>query len=174
VTLLMFLTTLPPLPEGFGNPILRSDFHEIVPAAAINWWPQTLAWQILGVAVLYWFTTRCWRLIRQWRRNRYRREALQRLTTLGSNAPPAALNEVVKLAAMIAASRREVAGLSGEAWRHWLSQRTPEPVLSPATLAILTEAPYRGTANGPVADLAQVRREVVAWLKYHRDDHGPT
>lgn len=168
-----WLLELPALPERFGNPLLRGEFHEIVPAAAIDWWPQTPGWYVAGGAVLFFLLRRCWRLTRRWLRNRYRRDALRRLAAVELGAPPGALNEILKLAAITAASRREVAGLSGVSWGEWLQKRTPSPVLSPATLALLTVGPY--SVAGPNLDQnsAQVHNDIGNWLKYHRDDHGP-
>ena len=168
-----WLLELPALPERFGNPLLRGELHEIVPAAGIDWWPQTLGWYVAGGFALLLLLHRSWRVTRRWLRNRYRRDALRRLAAVDVGAPPGALNEILKLAAMTAASRREVAGLSGVSWGEWLQQRTPSPVLSPATLALLTMGPYSVAETDLDQDSAQVHTDIGNWLKYHRDDHEP-
>ena len=91
----MLEETLPPLPPLFGNPLLRGELHEIVSPEPINWMPQTLGWQILGLVLAIGLLRRFWRLFRSWLRNRYRREAQARLRQLAPSANIFAVNEVL-------------------------------------------------------------------------------
>lgn len=165
---------LPPLPDSFGNPLMR-DINEIVAPAHIDWLPQTIGWYVIGAlgvaAVIRW----SWRVFKQWLRNRYRREALHRLNALAAEqaATPASINELLKTAAIIASSRREVAALTGDAWSEWLAQRISNPVAITQLTEAVGAALYRG-ASSPAADDAQLLEQAQTWIREHRDDHGPT
>ena len=168
----MLEDTLPSLPALFGNPLLRGELQEIVAPGPIDWLPQTLGWQILGLILALGFLQRAWRIFRVWLRNRYRREAQHRLRQLGPSASASAINEVLKLTAMTAASRREVAALTGKIWCQWLQTRTPNLVFSTDTLQILGDALY-----DPQSDLSAAQREALVqqahlWIGQHKDDHG--
>ena len=171
------LPELPPLPDLFGNPMVR-DFNEIVPAAGIDWMPQTPGWYLLGAVLLLAGVRALWRFLKRWLRNRYRREALRRLDRLHAleTEPVAAMNatnEVLKLVAMTASSRAEVASLSGSVWRHWLQSRTSTPTFSDESLELLDNALYNPAIVPPASAGNQFLNEAKAWVIAHRDDHGP-
>lgn len=163
--------TLPPLPALFGNPIFQGQI-EIVAASEIDWLPQTPGWIAIGALLCALIARRAWRGGRLWYRNRYRREALRRLGDIAARNPPeqlTAINETLKLAAMTASTRSEVASLAGEAWTDWLNQRTATPIFSADSVNALAHALYRG-ADGAVN--AALYHQARQWLKNHRDDHA--
>ncbi|GEM_PF-485952 len=157
---------LPELPERFGNPILRG-WHEIRGPSPISWLPTAPGWRVLAVVMLLWLVRRGWRAWRLWWRNRYRREALRRLAR--SKHCPLTINEILKLAAMAASSRREVASLSGDAWIAWLDQRAPEVALSDDTKTLLSGSLYAQTEQRISAAFSA---DAARWLRQHRDDHA--
>ena len=71
----------PALPEIFGNYALQ-DFAEIVSPENISWLPQTAGWLWLGLVLLGLALHCAWRALKHWYRNRYRREAIDRLQAL--------------------------------------------------------------------------------------------
>ena len=167
----MLEETLPSLPPLFGNPLLRGELHEIISPEPIDWLPQTLGWQILGLVLAIALLRRSWRLFRFWLRNRYRREAQQRLRDLGPSASAVAVNAVLQLTAMTATSRREVAALTGAPWCHWLQTRTNATIFSRDSLQILGAALY-----DPQSDVSSARRDALVreahlWIDQHEDDH---
>lgn len=167
----MFEDTLPSLPPLFGNPLLRGELQEIASPGPIDWLPQTLGWQILALILALWTLRRCWRLFRSWLRNRYRREAQRRLLRLGPSGNATAINEVLKLTAMTASSRREVAALTGRSWCDWLQARTPALIFSKSSLQLLGDALYN-----PQSDMTSVQRTALIqqaslWIDQHKDDH---
>ena len=168
----MLEETLPPLPPLFGNPLLRGELHEIVSPEPINWMPQTLGWQILGLVLAIGLLRRFWRLFRSWLRNRYRREAQARLRQLAPSANIFAVNEVLKLTAMTATSRREVAALTGLSWCRWLQTRTAANIFSPDSLQILGAALYDPESDVCVTQRDALVREAHLWIAQHEDDHG--
>ena len=164
---------LPPLPDLFGNPLLRGELAEIVAPGTIDWLPQTLGWKVTGALLALWLLRRLWQRGRAWLRNRYRREALHRLASLGTSADVMAINEILKLAAMTATSRRQVAALNGDAWCHWLQTRTDDSIFSDGSLAALGQSLYDPDTTVPPEQVNRLINEAKHWLQQHRDDHGP-
>jgi len=181
------LTLLPELPPRFGNPLIRGELAEIETLGSIDWLPQTAGWGVVALAVSGWLGWRGWHLGRRWFRNRYRREALTRLTVIKSRPNLEAINALLKLTAIAASSRKEVASLTGTGWCVWLQERTPTPLFSDDTLTLLGESIYapvdqKKSAANPtrLADdtdcgsLNTLFAEVEGWIRQHRDDHAPT
>lgn len=164
---------LPPLPDLFGNPLLRGELAEIVAPGTIDWLPQTLGWKVTGALLALWLLRRLWQRGRAWLRNRYRREALHRLASLGTSADVMAINEILKLAAMTATSRRQVAALNGDTWCHWLQTRTDDSIFSDGSLAALGQSLYDPDTTVPPEQVNRLINEAKHWLQQHRDDHGP-
>jgi len=180
------LSGLPELPERFGNPLLRGSLVEIEALGAINWVPQTPGWYALALLLAGWSGRRLWHRTRRWLRNRYRREALKRLKGVQSLPNLEAINTLLKLTAMVASSRKEVAPLTGQDWCLWLQSRTPEPIFSSISMELLGKSIYQGETNDatPPIDkhpentlnqgaLNTLFDEVEGWILTHRDDHAP-
>ena len=137
----------PPLPPTFGNYAL-GDIAEVVAPPAIDWLPQTPGWYLVLAIVLAFAARRAWRALRKWYRNRYRREALTRLRELAdagddSIALARGANTLLKLTAMAARSRAEVASLTGAAWVSWLNAQCPGAVFGAREAQVLVEGSYR-------------------------------
>ena len=163
--------TLPPLPSPFGNPIFKGH-AEIVAASGIDWLPQTPGWIVIGVLLCGCIARLAWRKGKLWYRNRYRREALRRLRDIADRTAPEqlmAINETLKLAAMTASTRSEVASLAGEAWTNWLNRRTAIPAFSAHSISALAHGLYQGADSAVNAALYEEARH---WLENHRDDHA--
>ena len=161
----------PPLPEVFGNYAL-GDFVEVVSPAGVSWWPQTVGWLWLGAGLLAYLGLRLWRFLRHWYRNRYRREAIARLQALSTAAAPAGLaselNRLLKLAALAAFPREQVARLSGPEWIQFLNAQCPSAVFSAQQCQLLAEGPYSGAQLEP-ADASQLLAACVAWVRNHEN-----
>ena len=87
----------PPLPEIFGNYAL-GDFVEVVSPDAVSWLPQPAGWRVVAAALLGLALYRGWRALRRWYRNRYRREAaerLQRLAGAGQTLRAGDINKII-------------------------------------------------------------------------------
>lgn len=106
------------------------QLHELAPGTPpFSYLPHTWAWLVLGLVLLalalVWLGLR-WR---RWVRERYRREALQRLDRLAQakgNQRLAALRELPALLKRVALSMPDappVASLAGAQWQAFLEQR---------------------------------------------------
>lgn len=162
----------PPLPEAFGNYAL-GDFVEVVSPAAISWWPQTAGWAWLGAILTGLVAYRAWRALHRWYRNRYRREAVARLERLAAAANAdnlvADINRLLKLTALVAYSREQVARLSGEEWVRFLNRCCLAPPFSPDQAELLALAGY--TSRAIEADTG--RRLLAASLAWVREHENP-
>ena len=161
----------PALPEVFGNYAL-GDFVEVVPPPDICWWPQTAGWWWLGALLAGFALHRGWKLLRRWYRNRYRREAADRLQRLASAADSDTLvseiNRLLKLTAMAAFSREQVARLSGDEWVAFLNSQCPSAPFSPEQGRLLALASYTGEAVEPGPG-KQLLAASVAWVEQHEN-----
>jgi hypothetical protein len=136
----------PPLPELFGNYALR-DFFEVMSPDSISWLPQTSGWLWLAAGLLLLALRYAWRTLRHWYRNRYRREAIKRLQEVSKNCDSTAfladLNRVLKITALVAYSREQVARLSGDHWVKFLNRQCDTPPFNRELSLLLATATYR-------------------------------
>ncbi|BAN48433.1 DUF4381 domain-containing protein [Metapseudomonas resinovorans] len=149
-----------------------------VPAPLVSYWPQTWGWLVLLLVLLLiagmWATLR-WR---RWQRDRYRREALARLDTLGQAlADPErrlpALRELPVLLKRVALSMPnapEVAGLGGVEWQAFLARSAPRPLPEDFaaqlfTVAYAPDAQVKGMPDAEVRALFSTSRH---WIEAHR------
>lgn len=168
---------LPPrpdfLPPGFGT-VGHQGFVEIVAPLAVPFTPQTAGWVALFVLL---FLAAAWsatRALRRYRANAYRRAALSELASLRSAASGserdramAELPGLLKRCALLAFTREQVAGLSGERWLVFLEHTAP---------GALDQAAKQTLATLVVNDADQVPRTqdqallqgAERWLREHR------
>ena len=159
----------PPLPAIFGNYALK-DFAEVIAPEGISWLPQTAGWLWLGLAILGLALHYGWRALKHWYRNRYRREALVRLRAIENRGDPGELiadvNRVLKITALVAYSRENVAKLSGQSWVDFLNQQCEQPPFSDEHRELLASAVYRRQAlNNQHGQLLQAS---ACWVEQHK------
>ncbi len=118
---------------------------------AVGWWPLAPGWWILAavaVGVLAWFAVRALRAYRVGRARRYALKALggietryargENVVTLGRE-----VSELMRRTMLAYAPRRDVAGLTGEAWLRWLDSGLESPAFANGPGRALAELPYR-------------------------------
>jgi hypothetical protein len=160
----------PPLPEAFGNYAL-GEFVEVVPPPPVDWLPQTAGWWWLGALLLGITAHQGVRRLRHWYRNRYRGEASALLRQLSDSADNRHLvvevNRVLKLTALAAYPREQVARLSGEAWVAFLNGQCAEPPFDARQSRLLAVEVYGGGSAE-----AETPGELIAasldWVRDHR------
>lgn len=159
----------PSLPEIFGNYVL-GDFVEVVSPTAISWWPQTTGWLWLAIALALLLGRYSYRRLRQWYRNRYRREANGRLQVLAQSPDNDTLllelNKVLKLTAIAAFSRERVAGLTGQDWVDFLNSSCAQASFSEDQGRLLAVGIY--SRETPSAEAATpLIAASMAWVRDH-------
>ncbi len=147
---------------------------------AVGWWPPAPGWWVLAVLVAALLGRYLWRLLSHWRRGSARRLALRELSRIARRY--AADGDAAKLAgdlsallrrAMLAyAPRRQVAGLTGEAWLAWLDRGLEQPLFANGPGRAIAWLPYRGATAASDADadelLAVVRQRLRTPLPEER------
>jgi hypothetical protein len=121
--------------DTFGNYLIHG-IDEIILPDTIAWWPIAPGWQVLGVIAALLLVVKASRLARRWWHNRYRREVLRQLTSVQTQADNrlqdvlAALPYYMKVTALHAYPRKDVASLSGENWLLFLDSHYSGPPFS--------------------------------------------
>lgn len=160
------------------NPNIPSidQLQEIALPAPVSYAPQTWGWWVLlGVvlmAVLLVGARRYW----QWRRDRYRREALVRLAQLQSSAGQlGALRELPELLKRVALSmptaipQGTVGALGGEDWQAFLVRHSAQPLPADFSqqLALLAYAPDATVQAWPADQREQLFNTCKHWVEHH-------
>jgi len=163
--------SVPPLPELFGNYALH-DFFEVASPDSISWLPQTAGWGWVAAGLLLFTVRYAWLTLRHWYRNRYRREAVKRLREVSRNydSPEflSDLNRVLKITALVAYSREQVARLSGEHWVKFLNRQCDTPPFDRELALLLATATYRQL---PLEHSLHKKllKAGVAWVNQHQE-----
>ena len=164
----------PPLPETFGNYAL-GDFVEVASSGAISWLPQTPGWLLVGLVLLAVLVRYGGRRLQYWYRNRYRREAAKRLQQLAATTDQgdltliAEINRLLKLTALAAFSREQVASLSGEDWVAFLNQQCAAPPFSTEQRRLLAVGAYCAQRVEATPGQALIAA-CLTWVEEHENE----
>ena len=169
--------------DTFGNYLIHG-IDEIVLPDVISWWPSAPGWQVLGVIVFLWLLTLAVRLVKHDWRNRYRRQALRQLDQVqnkaGSELLPvvALLPYYLKVTALQAYPRQNVASLTGNEWLSFLDAHYSGPSFSKSSdgkgmgehllsIAYLPQAQWR-LNDAECKTLIEMTRR---WISTHIEGH---
>jgi cbb3-type cytochrome oxidase subunit 3 len=137
------------------------DLLESVPEPApVSMMPQTAGWLWLALLCLVLLAGVVWVLMRRWRENAYRRQALLELKNTTEQSDVVAL---LRRTALAAYPRKDVASLHGPDWLAFLDDTYQGSAFSSAAGKALVAAPYVRRAG--VEDLKPL---VHTWIKSHR------
>jgi len=117
----------------------------------VGFWPLAPGWWILLAVIVAALAYGLYKLYRRWRWNAVRRLALaelQRIRNDYQNGVDAltvgkALSELMRRSMLAYAPRREVAGLTGDAWLQWLDQGLDDAPFTKGAGRLLETLPYR-------------------------------
>jgi hypothetical protein len=160
------------IPPKDANPLL-SSMHEIATPTDIDWWPQTLGWQLLLLLAFAYLLYRLYLIIGKYISNAYRRAAMIELMSCSDKATD--LEQVCKIlrrTALYAFDRKQVAPLVGKDWEHWLDQQCKGTDFSGKHQGILSQLAYAPQASIESEKLAAFKSQVVFWVKNHRGNYG--
>jgi hypothetical protein len=161
------------------NPNVPSieQLKETALPAPVSYAPQTWGWWVLLAlliaAVVLVGARRYW----QWRRDRYRREALVRLAELQSSEDQLdalrALPELLKRTALSMPSlwNTKPAALGNEEWQAFLTQHSTQPLPPDFSqqLALLAYAPDATLLALPTDQRQQLFDTCKHWVEHHHD-----
>jgi Domain of unknown function (DUF4381) len=145
------------------SPESLDKLHGFYQPPPISWTPQTLGWYIVfGILVLLivWLTIR---RIRNWRHNRYRREALHELVS----ASPEQFSGLLKRTALAAWPRDEVASLSGDKWIGFLAESAAIPAFRENPGNLIEQIAF-ALSSLSSEDEAVLRDLSAQWIRRHR------
>ena len=142
------------------DPASLSNLRDIVLQEPVSWWPLAPGWWVvLGLCAIG-LAAWAFRVVRQWRANAYRREAIALIENARTVADVAT---VMKRTSLSAYRRQDVAKLSGPRWCDWLNQ-TGQLEMKATVRKTLTEALYSGNEN---EGLAELKSFATDWTKRH-------
>lgn len=130
--------------------------------------PQTTAWWILFAILALLLLTLAFLAVRQWRRNRYRREGLARLDALG-DGDLTGLPHLVKRVALDGWPREDVAALSGEPWLAFLDRSLGGGTAFTAGPGrLLPDLAYAGAPELAASERQALFALVRTWIRKHK------
>lgn len=128
--------------------------------------PQTWGWAALAALLAIAAIILTVHLVRRYRANAYRREALAEMRR--SPEDPAAIARILRRTALAAYPRRDVAGLTGERWLAFLNRTGRASHFEGEAGRNLIRAPYRDTPPG-----ADMKACAEQWIRSHQREAGP-
>jgi hypothetical protein len=138
----------------------------------VNLWPQTWESRIAVVVLLIVVVAAAWRLVHFWRVNRYRREALAELNSIGHASPSIPrellprITLLVRRTALAAFPRERIASLAGPAWLSFLDRSYGGHEFSQGVGRLLVSASYQQILPDE-AELQSLSGLVRRWIKVH-------
>jgi hypothetical protein len=136
------------------------DFQQPPPP---SWMPQTTASYFVFVVLILLAIVLAFRLVRSWRKNRYRRAALREL----ASTSPQNFSALLKRTALVAWPRETVASLSGPGWLKFLDERAATQLFASTPGSSIEDIAISG-AQPSTDDERRLRKIVDHWIRGHR------
>ncbi len=155
------------------NPLLE-QLHDIESIDAVSWWPLAIGWWILiGVSVLFVTSLAIYAAYRIAFKRSWKRDTFDKLDSLERNLSEntarqalISLSEYIRRIAIRRYSRKECAGLSGEAWLKWLSAHDPSEFDWENKGAVLIDIPYAPlNATFSTDNLQELIKAIRCWVR---------
>jgi hypothetical protein len=154
--------------------------QELPLPAAVSYAPQTIGWVLIAVLLLAAAALIAWAVWRRYRKQRYRRLALNELADIEARltsahadsakraAALAAIAALLKRTSLAVAPREQVAALSGDAWLAFLQRSNGHfDKESGALLAIASYAPLDQVQSISDYASATLIRHARDWIAHH-------
>lgn len=159
----------------FGNYILHG-INEVVLPAEVSWFPQTIGWKLTLIVLIAFLVVGVFRRLVQRHRDRYRVEALKRLSDLCQHADrldaARRVTTLLKATALHAYPRQTVANLTGEAWVSFLNNSTVKPFFSKELGELLSTLAYQPDVSDSLNDskISALFASAERWIKEHQTE----
>ena len=151
--------------------MLLQQLRDIHGAPPVPWWPPAPGWWILAVLVLTALVLLGLRLRRALAARRRREKLLSFIELLAQVHPPAnapreylaGINRVLKVVALRAFPKEEIAPLSGREWISFLSKKLPDEAELQA-IEVLQDGPWQPEPQFDAGAIEHVARQ---WVLRH-------
>jgi len=162
--------------ETFGNYLIHG-IDEINLPDAISMWPSAPGWKLISTIILFWVLYSAVNWIKYIWRNRYRREVLRQFNLIQKqsgnnyNSVISALPHYLKVTALQAYPRHDVANLSGNKWLAFLDSHYSGPPFSKGvgekllSIAYLPKDRWQITESESKALINMSKQ----WIKKHKE-----
>lgn len=155
------------------DPTSLERLHDIVVPSPVALWPPAPGWYWVLAFLAACLAYGLFKMFCSWQKNRYRREALAELRSIGAAASDgqqlaaahARLATLIKRTALSAFPRSQVAALTGDAWFAFLDRTAKTDAFSKGIGATLEESAYQTSSH---AQNDEVAAHVRHWIKRHR------
>jgi Domain of unknown function (DUF4381) len=160
-------------PEPWGSYLLGELFETTAPAS-VSWWPETIAWKVLCVVIIFSACHKAYRHYQLYKANSYRREALLWLKQLPEYDSAAPANDYRQLPALLrttalqAFDRNEINQLSSGQWEEWLDQQCEDSAFENSCPSLLYQLAYTPRCQISQQQMERLISEITQWVKYHR------
>lgn len=156
--------------------ILQQQLHDVHSPETISWWPLAIGWWLVIIAVFLTIALIVFYLLKQSRKNRYRKQGLSELNHLyehwnvdqDHHAYLQAAAPLLKRCVMHISNEANLASMSGSQWLGVLERYSTTP-LSSATSKALTQDLY--SANSDI-DIVTLHIELKHWLTEHKQSNA--
>ncbi|WNC73859.1 DUF4381 domain-containing protein [Thalassotalea psychrophila] len=151
-----------------SNPLLK-DFSEISAPVDINWWPQTLGWQIILLIFICYLLYRIYLVFKRYVSNAYRRGALLQLAQLGNEKEDIKLiPQLLRSTALYAYERKVISPLLGANWEQWLDSQCKNAKFHSQFSGVLNNLAYSPEVDLEPQQLIAFKQQVAHWIANHR------
>ncbi|MEP4485159.1 MAG: DUF4381 domain-containing protein [Halioglobus sp.] len=149
-----------------------ANLHPLREPLSIGWWPLAPGWWLLAITLLLLLLVGAYLLWQRYRRNAYRRMALQQLSQIeslyeqdsDSISAASQLNALLKSTALRRYPRQDIAALSGERWRDFLNE-TASKNSTPLFHQDFEQLIYR--AHCDAGEIDQLLTASRSWIAQH-------
>lgn len=155
--------------EIFGSDRMWG-LKELPAPPAISWVPQTWGWAVLAVLAIAGIAWLVWLRWKAYQADQYRRDGLSQLNAIRTSGEGLQdLPQLLRIAALGAGARSDVASLRGHDWINWLNARLPTPVFEDADSTTLDRLAYGAQdAALPAEQADHILEASETWLRGHR------
>lgn len=156
---------------------MNDSFGQLIEPPAVGFTFGAPGWYVLGVAVLFVLLLFGWLMIRHYRRNRYRRDALAYVALHEANLtenPAGAtyeMNMVMKRLAISLYGRSASASLRSGQWIALLNESIGKELFDTGDSALVSEALYNGQVS--VDSARKFSAKARTWISDHRRTFKP-
>jgi hypothetical protein len=155
-----------------NSPDPLAQLRDIHLPGPISWWPPAPGWWILALILALALVVSIKFIIRHFRRNRYRKEALQELQKINVNMEGLSTRDNVEQLAMLlrrvaihTCGRETVASLVGQAWLRFLDSKGNTKQFTAGPGRVLADGHYQPHLE---TDLDQLSQLIEKWIRRSR------